>query len=227
MQRVQWMQRVMWVSTSGPKSLSATARLFSSIAAAVEAIGHRLVLQVALAALVADRAIERMVDQQELHHALARLLAPARDLVWITMPSATGIAQEAIGFGDFSDLDQAHAAIAGDRQALVEAEMRHLDAGLLAGLQHRRARRHLDLLPSIVSFGMRAYSAARRAARRRRDIRAMRRSISGRKCRIRPCTGHAARIAQRADRVAFDLLGDVEQHVDLGDRRRCPRPCAP
>ena len=29
-QRVQWMQRVMTVATRGPKSLSATARLFSS-----------------------------------------------------------------------------------------------------------------------------------------------------------------------------------------------------
>ena len=72
------------------------------IAAAVEAIGHRLVLQIALAALVADRAIERMVDQQELHHALARLVAPFPTWVWITMPSATGIAQEAIGFGERS-----------------------------------------------------------------------------------------------------------------------------
>src|SRR5579862_5775183 len=43
------------------------------IAAAIEAIGHRLVLQIAFATLIADRAIERMVDEQELHHALARL----------------------------------------------------------------------------------------------------------------------------------------------------------
>ena len=68
----------MLVATSGPKSLSFTARLFSLIAAAVEAIGHRLVLQIAFAALIADRAIERMVDQQELHHAVARLPAPSR-----------------------------------------------------------------------------------------------------------------------------------------------------
>src|SRR6202000_614460 len=44
------------------------------IAVVAAAIGHGLVLQIAFAALVADRAIERMVDQQELHHALARLL---------------------------------------------------------------------------------------------------------------------------------------------------------
>ena len=73
-QRVQWMQRFMIVLTSGPMYLSSTARLFSLIAAAVDAVGHRLVLQVALAALVADRAVERMVDEQELHHPFARLL---------------------------------------------------------------------------------------------------------------------------------------------------------
>ena len=55
-----------------------------------------------------------MVDQQELHHALARLLGTIGVSVWITMPSATGIAQDATGFGAFSDLDQAHPAVAGD-----------------------------------------------------------------------------------------------------------------
>ncbi len=43
-------------------------------ARAVTAIGHRLILQVALAALVADRAVERVVDEQELHHPVAGLL---------------------------------------------------------------------------------------------------------------------------------------------------------
>src|SRR3546814_10709158 len=37
-------------------------------------IGHGLVLKVAFAALVADRAIEWVVDEQELHHPLSRLL---------------------------------------------------------------------------------------------------------------------------------------------------------
>ncbi len=40
----------------------------------VDAIGHGLVLQIAFAALVADRAIERMVDEQEFHDPFARLL---------------------------------------------------------------------------------------------------------------------------------------------------------
>ena len=73
-QRVQWMQRFITVLTSGPIYLSSTARLFSLIARRIDAEGHGLVLQVAFAALVADRAIERMVDQQEFHHAFAGLL---------------------------------------------------------------------------------------------------------------------------------------------------------
>src|SRR5690606_359796 len=40
----------------------------------INAEGHGLVLQVALAALVADRAIQRVVDEQELHHPFAGLL---------------------------------------------------------------------------------------------------------------------------------------------------------
>jgi hypothetical protein len=43
-------------------------------ARAGDAEGHGLVLQIALAALVADRAIERVVDQQEFHHTFAGLL---------------------------------------------------------------------------------------------------------------------------------------------------------
>ncbi len=74
MQRVQWMQRFIDVLTSGPMILVLDRALVLVIAAGVDAVGHRLVLQVALAALVADRAIERMVDQQEFHHAFARLL---------------------------------------------------------------------------------------------------------------------------------------------------------
>ena len=43
------------------------------------------------------------------------------------------------------DLDQAHAAIAGDAEPLVIAEARDFLAGQLARLQHGRALRNLDL----------------------------------------------------------------------------------
>jgi hypothetical protein len=41
--------------------------------ALLPALAHVVLLQGALAGLVADRAIERMVDEQEFHHALAQL----------------------------------------------------------------------------------------------------------------------------------------------------------
>src|SRR5262249_15129243 len=47
--------------------------LVLDVAPAIEAIGHGLVLQVAFATLVTDRAIQRMVDEQEFHHSVARL----------------------------------------------------------------------------------------------------------------------------------------------------------
>src|SRR5208337_3659458 len=43
--------------------------LVFGVAGVVHAIAHGLVLQVALTALVADRAIQRMVDQQKFHYA--------------------------------------------------------------------------------------------------------------------------------------------------------------
>ena len=110
----------------------------------VETVGHRLVLQVALAALVADRAIERVVDEQELHHPLARFLDHRRvgaDDHAVADRHRTG----RDGLGRALHLDQAHAAIAGDRQALVIAEARNLHAGLLAGLENGDPVLHLDL----------------------------------------------------------------------------------
>ena len=60
--------------------------LVLAVARGVDAIGHRLILQVALAALIADRAIERMVDQQEFHHALRAPCAPSAN--WSPPPAA-------------------------------------------------------------------------------------------------------------------------------------------
>jgi len=71
------MQRFIEVLTSAPRYLSSTARLFFGEAARVDAIAHRLILQVALAALIADRAVQGMVDQQEFHHAFARFSSPS------------------------------------------------------------------------------------------------------------------------------------------------------
>ncbi len=131
------------------------------VARVVHPVTERLVLQVALAALVADRAVERVVDEQELHHPAAGV---AHHL-------GVGVHHHALGDrpgagGDrlrrrLLDLHQAHAAIAGNRQPVVIAEPRHLDARRLAGLQDRGSGGDFDLDAVDGELGHRApYSAA-------------------------------------------------------------------
>ena len=57
-----------------------------------------VVLQLALAGLVADGAVERVVDQQVLHDLLLVGDDPGA-LVWTTMPSRTGVWQDGTSFG--------------------------------------------------------------------------------------------------------------------------------
>lgn len=91
---------------------------------AVSAIGHGLVLQGAFAALVADGAIERVVDEQELHGAFAGVdgerAIGADAHVFGHRPVAGGD-----GFGHAFDLDQTHAAVAGNGEPIVVAEVRN------------------------------------------------------------------------------------------------------
>ena len=102
-------------------------------AAMVHAVGHRLILQIAFPALVADRAVQRMVGEQEFHHPFAGL----------AHHRGVGVDDHAFGgrHGAGGDglrrlllLHQAHAAIAGDRETLVIAEAGNLLARQLAGL---------------------------------------------------------------------------------------------
>lgn len=109
-------------------------------------VAERDVLQLALAALIADRAVQRVVDQQEFHHAalvLQRLFATGRDLHAIH--HRRGASRR--GLRRFLDIDQAHAAVGRDRQLLVVAEARDRDAGLVGRLNDHRALRHHQRLP--------------------------------------------------------------------------------
>src|SRR5262249_8679979 len=122
-------------------------------AAGIDAIGHGLVLQVAFPALVADRAIQRVIDQQELHHPFARLAhhrrlgADRRRLaVWSRPAVAHAPRAGSDRLGRALELDQAHAAIAGDREPFMEAEARDFRARGLAGLEQRVLRRNVDFL---------------------------------------------------------------------------------
>ena len=126
----------------------------------VDAVAHRLVLQIALAALVADRAIQRMVDQQKFHHAFARLLhhrRTRRDFRRLALRAGPAVAHAPGAACDrlraALHLDQAHPAIAGDRQPLVVAEARNFGARGLARLQQRVLRGHIDLFAVDDEFG--------------------------------------------------------------------------
>jgi hypothetical protein len=95
------MQRVMSVEISGPEVLVLDDALALAVARDVAAEAHREVLQLALAALVADRAVERVVDEQELHRRLLGSdgLRRAREDLHAF---GTGVAQAGSGFGAFS-----------------------------------------------------------------------------------------------------------------------------
>ncbi len=98
--------------------------------------GH--VLQFALAAGIADRAVEGMVGEQDFKRGLARL----HHLLGLRLHHhAFGDGRGAGGLhlGHLFDFDQAHAACALERESGVVAEGGNLDAILLAGLNEQGA----------------------------------------------------------------------------------------
>ncbi len=99
--------------------------------------GH--VLQFALAAGVADGAVERVVAEQEFDHRLARLA----DLVSVSgYDHAIGDRDGAGGLqlGHFFNAHQAHAARRLEREARVIAERGYFNAHGLAGFNKKSAR---------------------------------------------------------------------------------------
>ncbi len=116
-----------------PQVLGQHHALFFLVARGAGAVADRHVLQHAFAALVADRAIQGVVDQEEFHHAVLRL------------HGLGGIGQHFHAFGDrrgaggqrlgrFFHLHQTHAAVGGDGELLVVAEMRDGNARLVRRL---------------------------------------------------------------------------------------------
>ena len=142
--------------------------LLLDVAGVAAAIAGGLLLELAFARLVADRAVERVVDQQELHHSLAALLddrggradvetgrgvgrARDRGPRHPVDPLLTGRGIDDGGLGrrvhcGQAHLDQAHAAVADDRELRMVAVVRHVDPDAAGGLDHVRALGHGDLL---------------------------------------------------------------------------------
>ena len=111
-------------------------------AAFARAVAEHHVLQFALAAFVAHRAIQRMVGEQEFQHVFARGGHLRR---FGAHHHAFGHRQRAgrHQLGHLLHFHQAHAAGGLQRQAFVIAERRNLDAGAFGGVDHQRARRGL------------------------------------------------------------------------------------
>ena len=111
--------------------------------------GH--VLQLALAARVADGAVERVVAEEQFDGGLARLRDLGRlgdeDLAFGDRGGAGGLQ-----LGNFFLAHDAHAAGGLEREAGIVAEGRNLDAGLAAGVNEQRSRGSGELL-SVDSEG--------------------------------------------------------------------------
>ena len=134
-------------------------------AAFARAPAHRDVLQRALAAFVADRAVERVVDEQELDHRALRVL----DLVGAGVddhPVADRGRAGGLQFRDPLDLDQAHAAGA-DRLAELRlvTEDRDLDVALACAASWSISPSFaVTSRPSMISVTSAAHVAAPRVS---------------------------------------------------------------
>ena len=125
-----------------------------AVAREIDAIGHRLILQVAFTALIADRAIQRVVDEQEFHHPFAGLLDHRgiglhnRRLAFGAGPQVTHL--HGAGSGGLGrpadDFHKTHPAVARDRQTFVVAETGNFDPRLLARLDQGHRALDLDFL---------------------------------------------------------------------------------
>ena len=94
----------------------------------------RVVLQVALASLIADGAVQRMVGQQKLHHCSSR--KPSRLGIGPDLHRRSHLrAARGHWLGRFLNLHQAHPAVAGHLEALMVAKPGYLNAVFLGSLE--------------------------------------------------------------------------------------------
>lgn len=101
-------------------------------------VSHALILQITLATLVANGAVKRVVCQQELHHALARLV----NLWAVRLDHHTGLHRpraRSYGLGCTLNFNQTHSAVSGNHKLLVVAVAGDGRAGLFTGLDERGA----------------------------------------------------------------------------------------
>ena len=117
---------------------------FFSVTAGRHTVAHRQILQLALAALVAHGAVQRVVDEQEFHHAFLRLLGFGRMRVH---HHAVRYRRGAGGqwFGGFFHFHQTHAAVSGNGEFFVVTEMRDICPQLVRGFHYGCALLYFNL----------------------------------------------------------------------------------
>ncbi len=116
----------------------------------VRAEGHRLILEIALAALITDGTVERVVDEQKLHDTLPGFACEFG--IRVDLPAVhDGHGAGRDGLGRLLDLDEAHSAVAGDREALVIAKPRDFDTDHGGGLKRQNNASHSEKL-SFTNF---------------------------------------------------------------------------
>ena len=102
--------------------------------ATIRAEIHRLILQVAFAALIANWTIKRMIDEKKFHDAFARFFADRR-ICFHAHSIEHWHCARCDRLKRFLDLNKTHSTIAGDREAIVIAKARYVDANKSASLK--------------------------------------------------------------------------------------------
>lgn len=102
-------------------------------ATTITTVSHALILEITLATLVANGAVQRVVGQQELHDTLTGLVNEGR----VGLDDHTGLdgpCARSDGLGGALDLDETHTTVTSDHELLVVAVAGDGGAGLFAGL---------------------------------------------------------------------------------------------
>src|SRR3989344_309977 len=151
---------------------------------------QRLISCMAFTALVADGAIQRVVDQQELHDRLlgfdGLVALGAHDHALRHRRSARWH-----GLGSLFHIHQAHTAVGSDRKLLVVAEMRNVGARLLGRMHHHAAFGDFHFLTVQFNFNH-MFSRDQTEVAACGALFRISASNSGRKCLIMARTGMAA-----------------------------------
>mmetsp|Transcript_8062 Transcript_8062/g.15621 ORF Transcript_8062/g.15621 Transcript_8062/m.15621 type:complete len:463 (-) Transcript_8062:293-1681(-) len=182
--------------------------LLFGVAALAATVADRQILQLALAALVADGAVQRVVDQQEFHDALLgldRLVALGADDHALRDRGRAG----GHGLGCLFHIHQAHAAVGRDAQLLVVAEVRDVGAGLFGRMHHHAAFLDRDLLTVEFDFNHDGVSLGAQVGATRGCLCSIRCTNSCLKCLIMARTGIAA-ASPRAQMVRPWMLSATE-----------------